>query len=732
MRCVRGLPEPGWLRCAALIGAIALVGPACVAQSAPTNPPPEAAALQNLSKNPALTAEFAKLAERIEREVQLPAPREESRLLPLLPESSTFYMALPNYGDAAHQALGIFQQELQASPALREWWQQAESKSSGTKVEDSIEKFCEISQYLGDEVAISGAIGGHHANVLVLAAIRKPGLKGVLQQMLRELPPSSSTAVHVLDPQELATAQSTSPKREFFVLVRPDFVVASSDLTTLRSFNAHLDSGQREFVSTPFGERVAEMYRGGAAMVGAADLHTIINQIPHGTPQGQMVFQRSGFADMKYLVWKQNRAAGVSESNGELSFSGPRHGIASWLGAPGPMPSLNFASPSAVLVSSMRLKNPAEMFDDVWEIATATNPNACTAFSAFEQMLGVNIRDDLLGQLTGEITIELDGVAPKPSWRTMLGVKDAARLQQTLNKLLTAGHVVMGQTEERGTTYYTLAVPSGRTATQITYAYVPGYMIVSPSHDAIAAAVLLQRSGGSLGKSAKFLQALPPGHPSGASALTYQDPVAMALLHAQQMPAGTANPLLRLARGSKPGVACIYGEPTVIREASTSAGLDAGAALVVAAIAIPNLLRSKMAANEASALGTVRSVVTAELTYASIYPYRHYAPDLATLGPNPNGPSNTADHAALLDASIANPSCTAGAWCTKAGFRFALTATCNGQTCSDFVVVGTPAAADRGTRSFCAAKDGVIRFKTGAPLNSPISPAECRAWAPIQ
>jgi prepilin-type N-terminal cleavage/methylation domain-containing protein len=42
--------------------------------------------------------------------------------------------------------------------------------------------------------------------------------------------------------------------------------------------------------------------------------------------------------------------------------------------------------------------------------------------------------------------------------------------------------------------------------------------------------------------------------------------------------------------------------------------------LIIAAIAIPNLVKSKMAANEAAAVGSVRTVVTSELTYASIFP----------------------------------------------------------------------------------------------------------------
>ena len=49
--------------------------------------------------------------------------------------------------------------------------------------------------------------------------------------------------------------------------------------------------------------------------------------------------------------------------------------------------------------------------------------------------------------------------------------------------------------------------------------------------------------------------------------------------------------------------------------------------LIIAAIAIPNLLRSRIAANEASAVGSMRTINTAEITYASTYPSVGYSAD---------------------------------------------------------------------------------------------------------
>ncbi|MDP9147382.1 MAG: prepilin-type N-terminal cleavage/methylation domain-containing protein, partial [Acidobacteriota bacterium] len=57
--------------------------------------------------------------------------------------------------------------------------------------------------------------------------------------------------------------------------------------------------------------------------------------------------------------------------------------------------------------------------------------------------------------------------------------------------------------------------------------------------------------------------------------------------------------------------------------------------LIIAAIAIPNFLRAKMAANESSAVGSLRGITRAEVTYAYSYPTIGYADTLAKLGGAP-------------------------------------------------------------------------------------------------
>jgi type IV pilus assembly protein PilA len=132
--------------------------------------------------------------------------------------------------------------------------------------------------------------------------------------------------------------------------------------------------------------------------------------------------------------------------------------------------------------------------------------------------------------------------------------------------------------------------------------------------------------------------------------------------------------------------------------------------LIIAAIAIPNLLRSKMAANESSAVGSIRTINTAQVTYSSSWGVG-YAPTLASLGGVASPCVAAAANACLID-----PVLSAG---TKSGYTFLAAGTLpvNGVN-NGFEAEGSPAAiGTTGQRAFCSDQSGVIRFNVnGAPF----------------
>lgn len=723
------------MKCSGTFALILLVVRPCSAQEpsqGPASQEPPPSWLQEFTNNPALTAELGHLIQRLRQDVQYPAARTESRLLPLAPDSTLGYAAFPNYGDAAHQALQIFQQELQANQPLRDWYRR-NAAASGPKIEEAIDKFYQFSQYVGNEfaVSVSGDLN-KHPSVIVVAEARKPGLKKFLEQIIHDLAADQSQkpGLLIMDPQELAASKDTASDKNALILIGPDFIIAASDISTLRSFNARIDRKSLEFVSTPFGARIAREYHDGVISIAAGDIQDFLKQLPM-TDHDRQNLQSSGFADAKYLVSDQKIVEGQSENDFELSFTGPRHGPAAWLAPPIQPGSLDFVFPKALAVITLVLADPSKIFDEIKALAGPNQAGAFATLPQFEKAMNISVRDDILAQLTGEITIELDSlVAKKPAAKAILRVKDAARLQKALGTLLVTSPFAVTPSHDGGFDSYTLAPPSNANW-EVAYAFIDNSLIITSGHQLLLDAVRLHKSGESLGKSKEFLAALPKGHSAGISALVYEDPIAMAQTSVAQAAPQMAESFSKLNVQRSPVVACAYGEPSAIRAASTNSGVSAGAVMVVAAIAIPNLLRARIAANAASAVGSLRIVNTAQVAYASIYPDRGFAPDLATLGPDPQGKSS-ANHSDMIDASLGGASCTAGAWCAKSGYRFTMVAQCKQHLCLDYVAIATPADTSTGARSFCTTSDGVIRYQTLEPLKSPISIKECQSWQPLE
>jgi prepilin-type N-terminal cleavage/methylation domain-containing protein len=152
--------------------------------------------------------------------------------------------------------------------------------------------------------------------------------------------------------------------------------------------------------------------------------------------------------------------------------------------------------------------------------------------------------------------------------------------------------------------------------------------------------------------------------------------------------------------------------------------------LLIAAIAIPNLLRARMAANESSAAAGIRSITSAEIAYFGGFPAIGYAVQLQDLGRTvPCTPAPT--HACLLDDNIANavPG-SAG----HSGYQFLATGINSGSAInSDFVVGATPVApSSTGARDFCSVTDGALRSQTTAGGVPPNTLAPCLAYPVAQ
>ena len=129
--------------------------------------------------------------------------------------------------------------------------------------------------------------------------------------------------------------------------------------------------------------------------------------------------------------------------------------------------------------------------------------------------------------------------------------------------------------------------------------------------------------------------------------------------------------------------------------------------LIIAAIAIPNLLQARVSANEASAVASLRTINIAQITYNSNYPTVGFAPTLTALGGTSCAPPDQTS-ACLIDTLLA-----AGA---KNGYTFNSTGI-GSSPAGAYFVTGLPASGG-GNRSFCTTEDGVIHYDpTGAAIS---------------
>ena len=545
---------------------------------------------QNADKHMAMLAELVHLANKIETNVQLPGLRYQSKLLPLLPADTVLFASIPNLGDAAQQANQLFQQELTESPVLREWWQQVQAKKQGPDLQEILNEVHTLGGYLGDEIAFAVPMsGGHHGTPLVLAQVSKPGLKEFLAQEYAKQP-----KIQVLDEQQLNSLPASENAHGLLILVTDNMVAAGENAGALQRLDATIKQGGGGFASTVFGQRMGDAYQHGAGVLLGANLeqmaagHAALAQHygEHAT-----VLTQTGLGDVRFLVAERKQVDGHPLNHAVLSFNGPRHGIASWLAAPAPIGGLDYVSKDAGAVAAFVTKSPAKMLDDVLNMVYSSNPNARNKVAQGEETLNIKFHQDLADTLGGEVTFALDGpVLPTPSWKVIVEVNDAAKLQATIQQLVTLGEhfkrgengkspapmVTLSQETVDGLVYYTLRPQDGAGLNEIDYTFTNGYMILGPSRAMVMQALSIRQKGNSLAQSDGFKALLPHDDHANVSALLYQNlsPVLSPVM--KQLSQSQMQSLQQLAAETKPSLVCAYGEKDSVRVASTSPffGLD--------------------------------------------------------------------------------------------------------------------------------------------------------------
>ena len=424
--------------------------------------------------------------------IHLPELRYSSRLLGRLPASTVFVASIPNLAGYLGETQNVLTQKMSDNPELREWW-----GAHAAGAAPILEKLRAGSDYLGEEIVITGFTGanGKPQMPVFFAEVKRPGFARFLGE------------------QHLPAAVAVEERNG---------LVAFGPREAVTAFAANMDAPAGAFPSTPFFARIDESYRNGAGFLLCADL-------------AGLGPRHASAAGVRYFIAEEKEVGHQMETRASFGFEGARTGMASWLGAPSAMGSLDYVSPDATIVTAFVVNNPRVIVD---ELVGAQNHNvAASAEKSLADLrteTGVDIHEDFASALGSEFSVSLDGPAiPVPSWKLVTEVYDPVRMQTALAKFaaaysrqtVKAGNRPLRISQEvvEGRTYYMIAGGDGSPLTEAHYTFADGYLIAAPSRTLVARALQVKSAGTSITHAAAFVALLPRDHYNNFSAVIYQN-----------------------------------------------------------------------------------------------------------------------------------------------------------------------------------------------------------------
>ena len=567
--------------------------------------PTEIAWSKNSAKYLALLGDFAILQKQF---AAIPGPglRYSSDLLPYVPENTVIYAAIPNLSNTLSEANRLFENRLRQSPALRDWWRQ-QQKGNGPKLDDVLNQLKTFSSYLGDEVVFAvGKTGNTYNAPVILARVRQPGLEGSVQLqdfLQKEAARLGSNRSQV--PLQIVHDPSlvmTAPGGTLLVYVDNDLMIASPAAADLQQEAARVKQGATgTFAATPFHQQITQAYQQGAEWLFSADMEQIVVQNVHA--DGGINHLPSGMSDVRYLTMEHREVGGKTDNQAALTFASERQGVASWLGAPASMGSLEFVSPEASMTTSAVIKNPRSILEELFNAIGSSDPNFSQSLVEFEAKSGVRVLDDIAAPLGGEVTMAFDGpMVPTPRWKLIFEVYDPATLQATIEKVVGAfnrenhqGHSLQLTKRQVGSQTYFVVHSSNpqssdsASSSEIDYTFVDNYLIAAPDVATISRAIQIRQAGYSLPHSSTFQALLPSDGYTNFSAIFYHNigpvvgPLAEQLKSSGALTAQQRQSIDALTANSAPGLIYAYGESDRIVVASNTGfmGFDLGTLLTM-------------------------------------------------------------------------------------------------------------------------------------------------------
>jgi ferric-dicitrate binding protein FerR (iron transport regulator) len=554
---------------------------------------------RNSTKYLALLGEASIIQKRLE---QIPGPglRYSSKLLDLVPNNTVVYAAIPNMGETLAEASRLFNERVQESEVLREWWAEHQPKGPHS-LEDIVNRLRTFSSYLGDEVVLSitGTRRGKYEPPMLLAEVKRPGLKEFLEAQARELGSNGNAAFQFVESAESIPGKTTGTQ---LLMTIKDDVVAIGTADSVREFAS---SDRNRFEGTYFHRVIAESYQSGVGWLFCANLEHIVRNSVLNKEQ-DVENSPTGLQDVRYLIFERKETAGKIDNRVALNFRGNRRGFASWLGAPGAMGGLDFVSPNALVASAFVLRNPQSLLSELFNYANANNSKFTQNLEEFEKRSGISVLNDLAGPLGTDVAFAIDGpVFPVPSWEFAIEVYSPDRLQWTIDKLVADFNSHSSDTKLNlvkedvgGRAFYTLT--GTNMPLEAHYTFADSYFVAAATQGMLMRAIQNRQNGYTLARSDKFRALLPHDSYPSFSGLIYHNvgpligPIAEQLKSLHVVTPAQRASIDALQANNAPGLIFAYGEPNRIVISGTGPLFG----LSLQSLAVPNIIANAMRGSE--------------------------------------------------------------------------------------------------------------------------------------